>query len=383
MRKNVISIIMCAMMLSGCSIGENQNISKVDNIDTTNNKNTSNIVENSNIMQEFPSVYQKEEGNVIFNCNVLVEGDLLNQKIYTATAQLRKIDVEMAFDKLYSDVMDYETYEYEEENEFGEIVKTATYVDKNETVFSYGPLSSRLSYSPKTKLPYLLSAFRLDETSDDYNADLYSTEQQLIFADREDIYDNLIQLFEDINAGTDYKYTAYALEHSVMESEEYHMDMDGNKDNASYKESWSEKDDCYYFAMRQIFEGIPVYHKYANRFIEEDDANTPVQVIVSAEGIEYLSIEKIFTFEHAEQVEKLVSFEEIAQVASDKFNMILGDGSYTFTSAELYYYVDLSEGNGTYSVYPCWILKGTQNANERTNNIQVIVDAQTGEEIIP
>ena len=364
--KSVIGIMMCIMMLSGCSTGKQENVPNSNNTENITNENSSNAT-----------------GNVSFDCDVIVESDFNNQKIYTATARLRKIDVETAFNILYSDIQEYETYAYEEKNEFGETVDTVTYVDKNETSFSYGPLSSRFSYGRMTKLPYVLSAFRMDEKYDDYNANLYSTEQQLKFADREDVYDNLMQLFGDINASTDYRYTAYALDHSIMESEEYHMDMDGNRDNASYKESWSEEDDCYFFAMRQTFEGIPVYHKYAELFVEESDANTPVQVLVSAEGIEDLSIEKIFAFENAEEVEKLVSFEEIAQTAADKFNMILGNGTYTFTSAELYYYVDLSKGNGTYSVYPCWILKGTQNTNEGTGNIQVIVDAQTGEEIIP
>ena len=378
MRKNVkslIGIIVCSMLLSGCSGTGDEDVSSPNNKENLDNAKVQ--------MQEFPNVYQKEEGNVVFDCNVIVESDLNTQKIYTATAQLQKIDTTKAFDKLYSNIEDYETYEYEEKNEFGEIVKTATYVDKYETAFSYGPLSSRLSYSKKIRLPYILSAFRLDENYDDYNAELYSTEKQLSFANREDVYNELMNLFQSIGAGTNYKYKAYALDHSVMESEECHTDMDGNIDNASYKVSWTEEDDCYYFVMRQLFEGIPVYHKYANHFIEESDMNTPVQVIVSAEGIESLDIEKIFTFDDVEQVENLVSFDQIAKTTSDKFNMILGNGRYTVTSAELYYYVDLSEGDGTYSVLPCWILKGMQDSNGETNNIQVIVDAQTGEEIIP
>ena len=157
-------------------------------------------------------------------------------------------------------------------------------------------MSSKLSFMKRDKMPYILSAFRLDESYDDYNADMYSTESQLKFATREEIYANLITLFEKINAPTEYNYKAYALDHEILKSQENHEDMDGNDDKSSYKAEWSSADDSYYFVMRQCYEKLPVYHVYADIFSMEADINTPVQAVVSTEGLESLDIEKIFSF---------------------------------------------------------------------------------------
>ena len=46
----------------------------------------------------------------------------------------------------------------------------------------------------------------------------------------------------------------------------------------------------------------------------------------------------------------------------------------------MYYYVDLSSGMGTYDVKPVWILEGNEKGGK---NIQIILDAQTAEEILP
>ena len=135
--------------------------------------------------------------------------------------------------------------------------------------------------------------------------------------------------------------------------------------------------------MRQCYEKLPVYHVYADIFSMEADINTPVQAVVSTEGLESLDIEKIFSFSEKKEVEGLVSFDEVAATVSKKYNQILGAGTYEITSAELYYFVDLSSGAGIYKMYPCWILKGKEVKSVGTSNIQVIINAQTGEEIIP
>ena len=79
----------------------------------------------------------------------------------------------------------------------------------------------------------------------------------------------------------------------------------------------------------------------------------------------------------------MVPFDKVTTAVANKYNQILGTETYEITSAELYYYVDLSSGTGTYDVYPCWILKGNELQNDDKSNIQIIINAQTGEEIIP
>lgn len=376
MKKN-FWILLIVILVSGCAYNSPENEES-----STQSESMSNTEQKTGDF-DFPEKLECEEGNVKFNCEVEIDANLKTEKIYTATASQCEINVENAFDELYSEITDYDTYEYEEKNEYGNTVQTATYVDKNETSFSFGPMSSKLSFMKMDKMPYILSAFRLDESYDDYNANLFSIENQLSFATREETYSDLITLFEKIGAPTEYKYKAYALDYNTLKTEEKHEDMDGNDDQSSYKKEWSSDDDAYYFVMRQCFEKLPVYHVYAEIFSTEADMNTPVQAVISSEGLESLDIEKIFTFTDKKEVINMVSLDDVVTTVSNKYNQILGDGTYEITYVELYYYVDLSGETGTYEVYPCWILKGVEMKNDGESNIQIIIDAQTGEELIP
>lgn len=378
MKKYCMGVLAALALLTGCgssdstlgaNSSQNESISKIESEDLE--------------YPDFPQNFEYEEGNVKFDCEVELNTDLKTEKLYTATANQCEINVDNAFNELYSQITDYETYEYQEKNEYGDTVKTATYVDKNETTFSFGPMSSKLSFMKRDKMPYIRSAFRLDEAYDDYNADVYSTESQLAFATREEAYTSLVTLLERIGASTEYKYKAYALDHETLKSEEKHEDMDGNDDKSSYKAEWTAEDDSYYFVMRQYFEGLPVYHVYAEIFLLESDINTPVQEVISSEGLESLDIEKIFSFSNKKVITGMASFNEVAAAVIHKYNQILGQGTYEIASAELYYYVDLSSGAGSYDVYPCWILKGEEVKNDERNMLQIIINAQTGEEIVP
>ena len=247
MKIKLVWILLVMFFISGCSYKNTDNeesFFQSESVVNTDQK-TGNF--------DFPEKIDYEENNVKFNCEVKIDANLKEEKVYTATANQCEINVENAFEELYSQITDYETYEYEEKNEYGNSVKTATYVDKNETSFSFGPMSSKLSFMKKDKMPYILSSFRMDESYDDYNADSYSVESQLEFETREEVYAVLIRLFEKIGAPTEYKYKAYALNYETMQAEEIHEDMDGNDDNSSYKEEWSSADDSYYFVMRQCF----------------------------------------------------------------------------------------------------------------------------------
>lgn len=378
MKKYIIGVIFALILLNGCGNSE-------DTIDRNSlqGNNASNTEGYDIVYPEFPESFEYEDGNLQFNCKVNINADLKTAKVYTATANQCKINVDNAFNELYSQIVNYDIYEYEQKNEYGENVKTATYVDKNETYFSFGPMSSQLSFMKMDKMPYINSAFRLDEEYEDYNADTYSTDNQLMFATREETYTNLMTLFEKIGAPTEYRYKAYALDYNTLKSEEKHEDMDGNIDSSSYKEEWSSADDSYYFVLRQCFEELPCYHIYADVFLMESDMNTPVQAVISAEGIESLDIEKIFSFSDKEIVTSMLSFDEVAKAVAYKYNQILGSGTYEIATAELYYYIDLSSGTGVYNVYPCWILKGKELQTDKTSNIQIIINAQTGEEILP
>ncbi|GFI23864.1 hypothetical protein IMSAGC011_02654 [Lachnospiraceae bacterium] len=374
----VIATIFFAF-LTGC--GNKENIK--DNVQDFETTETMDVKEASSDDISFPARYENTIENVKFNMDIIVDADLTEEVPVIAKAQMKKVDAGQAFDLLFGNNDTYETYEYEENDEYGKKVKTGTYVSPEETTLSYGPVSSQMTYMKRMLMPYIRSAFVLDDEDERYNADLYSKEKQLTFMDREEAFRTVSDVLTKINTKFEYDYTGYALDYATMQSQEYHEDIDGNIDNAQYKEKWSVSDEGYYFCINEIYRGLPLYHVYCEIFSDIKDANAPVQAFVSQNGIEYLDIEKVFDISEEKIGVQLLPIDAIVETAANKYTQILGSSTYEMTNAELYYYVDLSSGMGVYDVKPVWIMKGIEESGEKQQAIQVIIDAQTAKEIIP
>lgn len=327
----------------------------------------------------FPEHFSDTRGNITFDMDIIVNAGLTDASVVTAKAQMQKVDQGKAFQLFFSDIATYDTYDYEEEDEYGKPAHSLTYVSPEETTLSYGPQSCKLDYMERDLMPYVLNTFVTFE-DERYNADLYSTETQLSFMTREDAFATVQKALKTVDINMETDDTGYALDHETMQSQEYYEDMNGNLDKSQYKAQWSEADDCYYFYIDQIYEGLPVYHVYNQTFGDAGDIHAPVQAVVSGEGIEWLSIEKVFAFSDEKGGVSLADMEAVVKTAADKFDQALGDAAYEITRAQLYYYVDLSSGMGIYDVRPAWILSGSEKDGKK---MQMIIDAQTAEEILP
>lgn len=327
----------------------------------------------------FPERFSETIGNVTFDMEIVVNDGLTDASIVTAKAQMQKVNQEKAFQLFFSDIPTYDTYDYEEEDEYGKPAQSVTYVSPEETTLSYGPVSSKLEYMERDLMPYVLNTF-VTFADDRYNANLYSTEAQLSFMTREAAFETVQKALQTVDIDIEADDTGYALDHETMQTQEYYEDMDGNLDKAQYKPQWSEADDCYYFYIDQLYRGLPLYHVYNQVFGDAGEIHAPVQAVVSAEGIEYFAIEKVFAVSEEKGDVSLTDIDSIVKTAADKYNQILGDAAYEITKAQLYYYVDLSSGMGIYDVRPAWILSGSEKGGKK---MQVIIDAQTAEEILP
>lgn len=374
-----------ALVLAGCGNKESAQdhtpgMEAAGSMEAAENRD---VPENLPDSVSFPERYENTLENVRFAMDITVDADLSKEPPVTAKARMQKADAGQAFALLFSDCDTYETYEYEEKDEYGKEVKTGTYVTPAETTLSYGPVSSQMTYMRRTLMPYIRSAFVLDEEDERYNADLYSREEQLSFMDREEAFRIVSDALTKINVEFAYDYTGYALDCANMQSQEYHEDMDGNIDRTRYKENWSAADEGYYFCIRETYRGLPLYHVYAEIFTEAEDANAPVQAFVSQNGIEYLDVEKVFAMSEEKTGISLLPIDAIVKTAADKYAQNPGDSTYEMTSAKLCYYVDLSSGMGIYDVKPVWIIKGVEESGENRQRVQVIIDAQTAEEIVP
>lgn len=326
----------------------------------------------------FPENFSETIGNVTFNMDIVVDTDLTDS-IVTAKAQMQKVNREKAFQLFFGDIPTYDTYDYEEEDEYGETVHQVTYVGPEETTFSYGPQSSKFDFMKRNLMPYVLTAF-VPFHDERYNADLYGTETQLSFMSREDAFKTVQNALKEMNIQIEASYTGYSLDYETMQSQEHHEDIDGNQDRSQYKKQWTAADDCYYFYINQTYRGLPVYYVQNEDFTDPEDINAPIQAVVSEKGIEWLNIGSVYAISDEQGGVSLADMDAVVKTAAEQCNQLSGDAAYEITKAQLYYYVDLSSGMGTYDVKPVWILSGCEKGGKK---MQIVIDAQTAEEILP
>ena len=380
----MLMLMVVVVSLFGCNKTEQEQESKMEVSSEAENEARANNTEGSasGYVASFPEHYTAVIENVEFDMEIVVDADLMQEGLITGKATLQKVNNEIAFEHLFKGISDYEIYTYEGENEFGEMVDLMAYRKPKDTYdiqFTYGPESSKVGYYGDSY--YIKTTFIADTKDERYNANLFSKEADLSFMSRSEAFSLVENLLKEIGIEAEYEYIGYALDYETMQSQEYHADINGNIDKSAYKEQWSKEDDSYYFFISQLYRKLPVYYKYYELFTEVTDMNMPIQAIVAKDGIRELDIQKVFTFSEEKAIEEVAAIEEIATTTANKFNQILGTGTFEMTEARLYYYVDVASGQGEYEVKPVWIIKGTEK--ERGEPVQIIIDAQNAKEILP
>lgn len=370
----VIIMAMTVIMLAAC-----------ENLKEKNNEESSNKSKlNSKIVYDLPQKYNGSFGKVNFETDIIIDNRGANKPYVESTAELQKVNYEKAVKFFLSGKKEKEKHESDCQNEKNEKVKAITYIGENGEQLSLGPNSSMITFLSKSLYPYIIKSFRLQNKDERYNADKYSLKDELNFSTREKAFEDIKNTLSEIGIQIDDEYKAYALDHKIMKLEQYSMGADGNEDKSHYKNSWSEEDDAYYFIIGQKYKGLPTYHVFSEFFNYKGDENEPIQVVYSKNGIEYISIEKVFDFKENSKDIKIVEFKNIANTVVNKYEQILGASSYNVKSAKLHYMIDVLSGKGVYNVKPVWILdieESTPN-DGAIGNIQMIIDAVTGEEIV-
>lgn len=362
----VIATTLC-ISLVGCSNEPKMPSQISTSSETDTNESVSEESDPSGIGIEIPERYDKEADNVSFKTDVIVSANVRENGLRKLSATVQKPDPVKVFDCLMGDT------EIREKNE-------------EENNYWYGGVNNEILTINNTSIgfstnfyAYVSNAFRLQQGYSDYNADKYELDKDLEFASRQEAFENIRQTMETMGIGIEEQYKCYVLEHSMLQSEEYAMDINGNVDQASYKGSWTQDDDAYYFVINQKYSDTPAYHVFYDSFPLAADENAPVQVLYNKDGIQFLQLEKVFTFTEQENNYDLKSFEEIAQVIETKYGMLLDGSTYTVNQAMLYY-MENKISEEKYEVVPVWIFNTVDSETGKT--LQDIVNAQTGEEII-
>lgn len=325
--------------------------------------------EKDKIKYNFPTTYSKEVENVIFNTEVKVNEEVNSIGLYKTTAFPQKLDSDKAFDVLFDGIEVADSLEIDKE-----LGREVQYIGKDDE--SLYMVKNHLNFS-KDLFQYVIHSFHLE--GEDYNADQYLTGEEFSFMGIDDAYYNIVKVISEFGMDISGEYHCYSLEHKKMEENEFAMDAVGKEDKKSYKDQWTEEDDSYFFTIHQIQQGCIVQYPIAGIFQEICDANAPVQVLYTKDGIVRLDIYEIFTFEQSDEVLDLRSFEEIADFIADKYNMILSDNKYEVFKAELFWKPVESEDQ-IYEMIPVWEISIMEKSSEKI--MKMYVNALTAEEIL-
>lgn len=331
----------------------------------------------------FPEKYEKETGNITFDTIVELNKDFNPNEIYAYTATQQNPDPSNTLNTLFSGI------DYQEEITTNDSGQTDYYYagQNGETLLIY-PESVHLYKSFADHLPRVLSlSYKYN-----YNGNKYSQSEEFSFATRETALTDILDILSKmgIMIGNDYSYSGYSLDYQTMKNEETVLGMQGEADTSQYKENWSPDDDCYYFALRQTCQSLPIYYIYSDIYKEASDAFAQVQAAYSKDGLFYLLMDKTFKFQKEDTKLKLKHFEEIAGTVEYKYANIISDDNYIVTKAQLMM-MARQEKNESYLLTPVWVFDVTENlklqsgegsAEEHSVLNQVIVNAVTGEEII-
>lgn len=361
----IIATTLC-ISLAGCS-----NDSKTPQTGTSSkaetNENVSEESAPSEIGIEIPERYDKEAENVSFKTDINASENVRENGLRKLSATVQKPDPAKVFDCLMGDTEIRE--KNEEDNNYW-------YEGVNNEILTINHTS--IGFSTNFYV-YVSNAFRLQQGYSDYNADKYELDKDLGFASRQEAFENIRQALETMGIDMDEQYKCYVLEHSMLQSEEYAMDINGNVDQSSYKDSWTQDDDSYYFVINQKYDDTPAYHVFYDNFPLAADENAPIQVLYNKDGIQFLQLEKVFAFTEQESNYDLKPFEEIAEVIETKYGMLLDGSTYSVNQATLYY-MENKVNDEQYEVIPVWIFNTEDKETGKT--LQDIVNAETGKEIV-
>lgn len=371
MKKNMMFMVamtatLC-LSLSGCGNGS-ETASQADTSSKVEiNESVSGEYASSGMNIKIPERYEKEADNVSFKADVIVSLEVRENGLQKISASVQRPDPAKVLECLMGDA------EIDEKNEEED---NYWYVGANGESLTINNTS--IGFATKFYV-YVSNAFRLQQGYSDYNADKYELDKDFGFASRQQAFEDVRQSLQIMGIDVENEYKCYVLEHSILQSEEYVMDMNGNVDQSNYKGSWTQDDDSYYFVINQKYGDTPAYHVFYDNFPLIADENAPIQVLYNKNGIQFLQLEKVFSFSEQEGIYDLKPFEEIVEVIENKYGMLLDGSTYSVNQATLYY-MENEISDGQYAVSPVWIFNIVDNEDGKA--LQDVVNAQTGEEII-
>ncbi|GHU41852.1 hypothetical protein FACS1894111_04810 [Clostridia bacterium] len=336
----------------------------------------------------FPKTYKKEVSNLLkFDLDVVVPEGFDSANLYKASATLTSLNQEESYQCFMGKSTNVnESKDKKGRDWTGEAENYSVYEDK---AGNYLYLSqTNASYGKNPESAYIINSFYPDKSTDQYNADQFSTISDLSFLNREQAWRNVESVLEKmgLDTSTVQKKTAYSLDWETLKKGEQCLDVNGNEVESEKNPNWSKANEGYYYYIGQQYQDLPMYDSLqVMGNLEEGIDTSPLRIFQGEQGIVSLWLDHWFSMQEQEEHFQLVPFEQIMAAVQDKYEGTVKTNPLLVKQAKLYEY-PVKEETGDYSLVPVWIcsLEETLDDGEGgtyTHTIQMPISALTGEEL--
>lgn len=322
----------------------------------------------------FPEEYKKAGEKIEFDTEIVVDSS--EDVFYKGKAELESLDGENLKTLIYGRDFQGQAHKMDGTDYMGNDTEGVIWQTKENGTLFFNNLNSTYM-SPL--FDHISQAFHLPDKQ--YEESWASTTEEFDGFSREEAYEKIRSVLEDCGITVPEEYICYTLPYEEMAEREYVEDMYGNEDVEAEKTDWDDNDDAYFFVFQSRYCGLPTYHPYVYRMEKDILENRPLQAVISREGIEYLSVERIFQYKQEKESVELLPFEKIAEVLEKQFTRIMGEETYKVKRAELKAMENLA-GKKEYEMVPVWIIDMEINDNGDIRNFQKFFDAATAKEYI-
>lgn len=371
----ILGIFLCVFSVSACGqAGE-----KEENLSGNGTEGIHNVSSNSAMNEDDIVLFLDD--NTQIKAEVTIPEPLQNMKMNLVKAHrpmMKKEDIEKLFAtemKVDKKVMDkgYKS------RELGEYDIALLYGKQGE----FMEVSPTDIYFHTSEYDYYLNCLFTNPDFEDYNLSHFSSTKELPFAPRENIFQVIKNYFDMIGISISDKYEVYCLNHKKLQKEEKPIDADGKILEEDKKESWTKKDDAYYFIFHQEVDGVPIRQvQYGDGFQGTGIEQTELMTVYGAKGMIAFREYWGYVLEETTEERKIISLDRALESMQKKYDMLLTKDSTLFNEIALELMPIFIKDN-EYEIHPVWTFRGQiQVEGWQSNDIEIIFDGFSGKEII-
>ena len=240
------------------------------------------------------------------------------------------------------------------------------------------------------------------------NTNEFSTDTDLAFASQKSAIAKVEETLHQLGVQNLGAVTVYSLDNKTLKSEEEKIKTNPDLSDEiasgriSFKDSWSEEDDCYFMFFGCQLQGIPVTTD--DVYFSKDDESLSgnlITAIYSQRGVEYLQFMNLYQEKSTEEMAQIITLDAAVAALADKLESIITTNSYEVSEIRLVYVPTLTgQSNKEFRMIPAWCFTTNEygnidedksaeadmntqdNTKELLTTYNILISAVDGKEII-